>query len=98
LKVVAGSSVKVPPATVNAGVPATKDNATVLPELVVTLPLIMPVAEARLDNVWLEPRAKVELKPVTSKVAPPATLMSELASEPLPLNASVPELTVVAPP
>ena len=68
-----------PPATVSDGVPATEDNETELPKLVATLPLIMPVAEALLDNVWLEPRAKAEPKPVTLKVVLLPTLMTELA-------------------
>ena len=37
-------------------------------------------------------------KPDTSNIAPPARMMfGELASEPLPLNASVPALMVVLP-
>jgi hypothetical protein len=97
LKTVPEFSVKVPLDTVSDGVPETKDNETMLPELVVTLPLMMPVAEALLDNVWLEARANGEARAVISKVAPPATLMGELANEPPALNASVPELMVVPP-
>jgi hypothetical protein len=68
-----------------------------LPVLQLFVPLMMAPG-ALLLSVWLLPKVNALLKPEILKMALLATVMlGVLAMEPLPLNASVPPLTVVAP-
>ena len=79
-----------------AGAAPSKASETV-PEALLTVPFIVAPAALTL-KVWLALSVNPEDRPVTSNVAPPATLMlGLLAIEPLPVRASVPALMVVLP-
>ena len=69
-------------------------------ESVLALQLFVPLMIAPtvlLLKVWLLTKVKAELKPETSKVAPPAMVRLLVLMVALPLKASVPVLTFVVP-